>query len=572
MARALGEALTADQVASAVFDRALEMLGAQTVGLWLVGEDGQIRFTAGAGAHAAEQIGEFPPDSDLPGAVAIRTGQVITFAKRSERDARWPALGHIETENLSVVVLPLSARGRRFGAMHIGWKGEGDPLGPGLPVLEALADLCAGALDRARLYDAERRARETLEFLSQGTRIMVSALDPEVIVESLVRLAVPRLAPWCAVYVAEGDQLARAAVEVADAEELAQAVRASGPIPVSAELPIAQVFRRGKPMVIPEVEPADVRGTYDADVAARILALPSAPWTALLVPIEVTGQTIGVMSLLSPDWSGNPPTEVRYAAEGLAGRAGVSLSNAQRYRAQVDSVILLSAALLPEALPEVAGMRFSARYVPAAGGGVCGDWYEVETMPDGHVLVGIGDASGHGVPAAATMAHVRNAARGLAVAGIRPGRMLEHLSNLMMRNRADDIATTIYGLVDPVTGEGTWANAGHPSPLLVAPDGRVTVVTDLPPGPPIGSGGRSYPEHATGIPEGGRLVLYTDGLFERRGEDPDAGITRLVEVVEDVVRTRQGADPTSVDEELAGALVQSRRQTDDDGCVLVIGR
>ena len=576
VARALGEALTADQVASALFDHALSLLGASTVGLWMVADDGVIRLSASAGAGSAVQVGDIPADSDLPAAIAVRTGEIVTFDGRQERDRRWPGLGHIDTTIGKVVVAPLSARGRKIGAMHVGWlastRGTGAPTEPDLPLLGALADLGAGALDRAQLYEAERRAHETLEFLNQGTRLMVSALDPELIVQSLVRLAVPRLAPWCAVYVAEGDELVRTAAEVADNEGLAAAVRTAGPIAVDADVPVAQVFRSGTALVIPVVQPDHVRQTYEPEVADRILGLPEGPWTGLIVPIEAGGNTIGVMSLLSPDWAGNPPTEVRYAAEGLAGRAGVSLRNARRYREQVDSVTLLSKALLPEAMPDVAGLRFTARYVPSAGGGVGGDWYDVEVMPDGLVLVGIGDASGHGIPAAATMALVRNAARGLAVAGIRPGRMLEHLSALVNGDVSENIATTIYGLFDHASGEGIWANAGHPLPLLVAPDGAVTLVEELTPGPPVGAGVFDYGEAKLRLAPGSRLVLYTDGLFERRGANPAVGIDRLVDLLRGVVHKHEGADPAVVDNALADSLVRSRPESSDDGCVLIVGR
>ncbi|HEV2368783.1 MAG TPA: SpoIIE family protein phosphatase [Acidimicrobiales bacterium] len=582
VARALAEALTADQVATAVFDHALLQLGATTAGLWLREPDDVIRFSGGAGEGAMSDVGDIPLDSNLPAAEVVRTGQVVTFGSRAERDERWPELKDLggvrpgENGDGAVVVLPLAARGRRMGCMHIGWTGAAPPLGPDIPLLQALTDLCAGALDRAQLFDAERRARETLEFLSQGTRLMVSALDPDVIVQSLVRLAVPRLAPWCAVYVEEEEHLVRTAVEVADDPELARLIRRAAPIPVDSDLPLAQVYRTGRAVVMPAVQADLLRATYPAELADRVDALPGETWTALVTPIEATGQVIGVMSLLSPRWGGDPPSEVRYAAEGLAARAGVSLRNARRYLAQVDNVALLTGALLPERVPEVPGMAFAARYVPASGG-VCGDWYEMEEMPDGRVLVGIGDASGHGVPAAATMAHLRNAARGLAVAGHSPGEMLGHLSTMIMRGNPDTIATTIYGLVDPRTGEGTWASAGHPTPIVIRPDGTVEVLEELTPGPPLGSGVTDYSEINLTLPAGARLVVYTDGMFERRGEDPSTGLARLIEIVTGATtaapsRARKSARPPSVEESVAGALARSRRQLDDDACVLVIGR
>ncbi len=564
LARALGEALTANQVAAAAFDHALRKLGAVTAGLWLLGEDDVIRMTASVGPDSelwVEAVGDIPLSSDLPAALVVRTGTIVSYSSIEERDARWPALQGV-AGSPAVVVLPLSARARQFGCMHIGWPSAGvATFPPDSSVLSALAELCAGAVDRARLYEAERRGRRTLEFLHQGTRLMVSALEPDEIVRALVRMAVPQLAPWCAVYVADGDRLERVAVEVSGDPELSELLMTSGPVHVDADVPLAEAYRTSRPLLLPEVRPEHVVGTYPADHAKLLLSLGGGQWSGMVVPVQAGGRSIGVMSLLSPEWKGTPPSEVRFAAEGLAGRAGMAMHIARRYRAQVDNVALLSAALLPERLPTLPGLRLAARYVPA-GGGVCGDWYEAELLPDGQVLVGIGDASGHGIPAAAMMAQVRNAARALAVAGISPGRMLDHLSALVLGGQPESMVTALYGVLDPATGGGTWANAGHPPPVLVGPDGSAATVA-LPPGPPIGSVDRPYAETALELPVGTRLVLYTDGLFERRGEDPGLGIDRLV---------KQAAAAGGGEDELADTLMQSRPETTDDGCVLVIGR
>ena len=564
LARALGETLTADEVASVVFKEALEDLGASTVGLWLRDSDEMIRLAAGAGRESAkwpEVVGDIPPDSDLPAAVCVRTGQIVSY-RADERDDRWPGLSGMPVVSPAVWVVPLVApRGRRMGALHIGWPEAHRDLCPDEDLLGAIGDLTASALDRARLYEGERRARETLEFLNQATRLMVSALDPDEIVRAIVRLAVPHLASWCAVYVAESDQLHRVAIEISIDPGLAADLRNGPPVPIDADLPLAQAFRSGRIVELTDIGIDEVRRIYPADTGDKLEGLPGGRWSGLVLPVQAGGEVIGVMSLLSPTWNGRPTSEVRYAAEGLAARAGVALRNAQRYREQVDNVLVLTAALLPEGLPRLPGISFAARYAPASGG-VSGDWYEAESLSRGPVLVGIGDAAGHGVPAAATMAHVRNAARGLAVAGIPPGRMMEHLSALPMGG-PDRMATSVYGLLDPTTGAAVWANAGHPPPIVVNPDGTVARL-DMRHGPPLGALGGGYSETRADVLTGGKIVLYTDGLFERRGEDPMLGIQRLVDVVAEVARSSA--------EDVADALVAARPGGDDDACVLVIAR
>jgi GAF domain-containing protein len=532
----------------------------------LVGDDGMLRYSAGAGSgtdDVAPSVGGIPLDADVPGAVVVRTGEVVTYGSLEERNARWPQLAGLSSSGSAVVVLPLVAGGRRIGCLHVGWPEDLDGLfEPDLPLLMALATLCAAAIDRAQVYERERRARETLEFLNQGTRLMVSALEPEAIVRSLVRLAVPRLAPWCAVYFAEGRHLHRVAVEVSGEPELADLLLSGGAVPVDAPVPLASAYRNRELLVLPDVRADDVMTTYAPELARRVLSLAGGHWSGLVVPVEARGEVIGVMSLLSPEWGGPPPPEVRLAAEGLAGRAGVALDNARRIITEMDNVAVLTAALLPEGVPQLPSLRLAARCVPAWGG-VCGDWYEAEVLPGGSVVIGVGDASGHGISAAAAMAQVRNAARGLAAAGMGPAEILDHLSHLALRGRAQSMVTAVYGLVDPRTGDGTFSIAGHPPPLRLLDDGEVEVV-GLPPGPPIGTGDRPYRDGQLELPPGGRLVFYTDGLYERRGEDPTLGIRRLVSLV------RHYADRS--EEELADLLMEWRPDTSDDGCVLVVGR
>lgn len=565
VAQALAEARTADLVAEAVFEHALEDLGATTVGLWLLGEDGAIRFSAGAGSGIednAPSIGAIPLDSDLPAALVARTGEIVSYANQSQRDDRWPALRGIPSES-AVAVLPLVTEGRIIGALHIGWpEAESGSFEPDLEVLGALARLSAAALERAQLYERERRARQTLEFLHQGTRLMVSALEPEAVVRALVRLTVPRLAPWCAVYFAQQGHLYRVAVEVAGEPELSELLLGAGPVGVDAEVPLAQAYRSRELTFVAEVRPEHVVGSYPPHIAERVLSMGGGHWSALVAPVEARGEVIGVLSLLSPDWQGHVPEDVRYAVQGLAARAGIALDNARRLGEQMDNVAVLTAALLPEVLPEIPGLGFAARFVPAWGG-VCGDWYEAELLPSGYVLLGVGDAAGHGVAAAAAMAHVRNAARGLAAAAMTPSEILDHLSHLVLRGRAESIVTALYGLMEPSSGKVVFASAGHPPPILHArgADPRLIAVS---PGPPIGVGGGRFEESEIVLPRGARLVLYTDGLYERRGEDPDAGLSRLMQIV------RINAE--APDQELANALLAVRPDTTDDGCVLVTSR
>src|SRR5579884_3941173 len=130
---------------------------------------------------------------------------------------------------------------------------------------------------------------------------MVSALDPDEIVRAIVRLAVPHLAPWCGVYVADGEHLQRVAIEIEGQPDLARELRSSPGVPINSDVPVAQVFRSGQTLIMREVSADDVRHTYPADTAERVLQVEG-PWSGFVLPVQSGGRVIGVMSLLSREW------------------------------------------------------------------------------------------------------------------------------------------------------------------------------------------------------------------------------------------------------------------------------
>jgi hypothetical protein len=165
MARALAGALTGGEVAAAVFEH-LSALGCCSAGLWLL--DGpQMRFAGGAGVadETAEGLGPIPVESDLPAGVAVRSGRIVTYGSRDERNTRWPRLAGLATEAEAAAVVPLVAAGRPLGCLHLGYPVPMAASDMDLPFLEGLAELCSAALDRARLHDTEHEVAHTLQRL-----------------------------------------------------------------------------------------------------------------------------------------------------------------------------------------------------------------------------------------------------------------------------------------------------------------------------------------------------------------------------------------------------------------------
>ncbi|MBL7488538.1 SpoIIE family protein phosphatase [Frankia sp. AgB1.9] len=196
-------------------------------------------------------------------------------------------------------------------------------------------------------------------------------------------------------------------------------------------------------------------------------------------------------------------------------------------RAMVD---ILQRAILPQTLPQLFGIDLVARYLPAArDAGIGGDWYDANVLPDGAILLVVGDVAGHGLPAVAAMAELRHAARAYALAGYSPAGITTQLSANLAPDPDATTATAVVAHLDPATHRLTWSCAGHPPPLLVT--GSDVHYLDDVHGPLLGVDPTlSYGQTALSVPPDARLLLYTDGLVERR----DASLTDRLDILADV--------------------------------------
>lgn len=535
VARALVSAVTPQDVAAAVFERAFGDLGAQTVGFWLL-RGGVIRFAGGVGHsdNSPNEVGEIAVDADLPAAIAVRTGEAVAYGSHEERDSRWPPLTGMGRIAEAVAVVPLIVESRALGCLHVGYETTMAVADMEIPLLTQLAELCASALNRSELFEEEREEREQLEFFSDATRALIRSLDPDEVIEALVETAVPRLAPWCSVLSPEANQLKTVAVRIAgDDGTMAGAVR-NEVFPLAGDLYVSRSFRTGRVEVarlLPErAGSADAAGEGPAGTAAQ-MGLRA----ALAVPITWGGSPIGVLVLGYTDSEHVKSPRLRETAEGLALRAGVALHNATRYDAERTVARTLTEALLPPTVLEIPGYEIAVRYLPASGD-VAGDWYDLFGT-GGKFIVGVGDSAGHGIPAATVMAELRNAARGLAAAGLAPAEILDNLAAVANYDRQEMFATAVYGLLDPERNVLDWALAGHPLPILLS-GGRATLVGDSPGlvfGTPIASGVRpERSEQRLELANGDLVVFYTDGVVERRFASIEQGLGRLLNLVEEM--------------------------------------
>jgi anti-sigma regulatory factor (Ser/Thr protein kinase) len=216
-------------------------------------------------------------------------------------------------------------------------------------------------------------------------------------------------------------------------------------------------------------------------------------------------------------------------AEVLARRVATAVENAEVFAAQRAAAEMLQHSLLPDRLPLVPGMSMTARYLPGgAGVDIGGDWYDVIALPDGTVGLAMGDVVGKGIPAASLMGQLRNALRAYARDGRHPAAVLEQLNDLLAEvDSPNHMATLVFGVFDPGTGELVLANAGHLPPLVCRPDGTADFLK-CGPGLPLGAlPDFRYRNTTFTIEPGSTLLLYTDGLVEGRQLPLDDGLEKL---------------------------------------------
>ena len=198
--------------------------------------------------------------------------------------------------------------------------------------------------------------------------------------------------------------------------------------------------------------------------------------------------------------------------------------------AERTAIVLLQAAALPTTLPQLPGVRIAAVYEPAdPRQPVGGDWFDVFALDEERVAVVIADVAGHGHPAAVFMVQVRNVFRAIAAEHTEPGDVLNRANDVTTRLNEPDgpFVTCCYAVLDIGARTLRWAQAGHFSPLVVAADGTSTYLAEQP-GPPLALfEGHRYESSSIEVRPGDRVVMFTDGLVERRREHLDIGLARL---------------------------------------------
>ncbi|GAA0448407.1 hypothetical protein Ade02nite_61130 [Paractinoplanes deccanensis] len=270
-------------------------------------------------------------------------------------------------------------------------------------------------------------------------------------------------------------------------------------------LPIPLLFWLGFTQPLAVTMPAGLAMTVAANT---LTGAGRGPWAALDGPIELKTATLQL-----------------FLAVAVLGACFLTVGVTERDRA-VGAAHQLQQALLPAVGPQLPGIRVSAGYRPAdLTHHVGGDWYDVFAAPDGRIGFAVGDVVGHNLAAAAAMARLQSALRVLAQTAAGPAEVLAGLDRASAVIDGAHMCTVAYADYHPPTRRLRYACAGHPPPLLLTPQGPEFLWEGRSMPLAIEPGPRPCAEHE--IPTGAHLILYTDGLVERRGESLHAGLNRL---------------------------------------------
>jgi PAS domain S-box-containing protein len=435
---------------------------------------------------------------------------------------------------------------------------------------QAVREGTSRAQDQAELVGA-RRLVARLRWMADITHLLSSTLDEREALQRLATMTVRHLAQVSVVALAdERGGLHRVGGAVADglSLDLATLLTQASPLEGAPRPATMSAITAGHLSLLTA---AQWRDDAVLDESSRTLLASAGAEQVLVVPLVGRAHLLGVLTLIRTAGQPAYTDSELLMAEDLSRRAGLAMDNIRLYRAQLDTAATLQRALLPT-LPTTGPVQAAARYKPArAALEVGGDWYDVFAVPPAGgaraTALVIGDAAGHDIRAAASMAAIRNLMRGIAVTS--PANPAETLTTVDLNLANLGVAGTASALLMIATcrpdGSWTlsWSNAGHLPPLLLSPTGPPRLLDDLH-GPILGTGHRHLLRRysTVTVPCGSTVVLYTDGLIETREHPIDASLARLCRSARDIDARTDPAD-------IADLLLDRQHPSPEDDTALL---
>ncbi len=546
LARVTAELVMADNVEAVtkiVVSHSADAVGATMASLTLREGEDRLRLVGLRGGREgdAERWASYPVDVPTPTSDAIRSRERLVLTGQAAIAERYPDLDIAALGERSIVCLPLHVSTRTIGAIGLSFPGSRTMDATEIEFFEILADTCAQALDRIDAKDEVAKQTAKLVFLADASTELASSLDYQATLQKVARLAVPTFADWCAIDVVEDGRLHRLAVEHVDPTKVQLALELEERYPANPDAPNGawNVMRTGRSELIPEVtDEMLVAAAVDEEHLrlARDLQLRS----ALTVPLVARGKVLGVITWVAAESGRLYGSDDLALAEDLAKRAAIAIDNAELHSETLEAAVRLQHAVLPETIPPVDGWEIANHYSPAGRTEVGGDFYDAIPLADGRLVLFVGDVMGRGVAAAAAMAHMRAAVRAYTAVDPTPAVVMRNLDLMFAQYPTEQLVTLAYMLIDPERDELLVANAGHPAPVILRGDGSTEQLPSAN-GTPLATVPQRGEPVAVPFLAGDTVLVFTDGLIERRDEDIDQGQERVLGVLPTLVRPDLGA-------------------------------
>ena len=529
LVQALSRAETADEVARVIAEAGAMAAGAEFANI-AVANLGAGRPATANLYHASSLVKDVAQrymviglDESTPLGTVLRSGGEVWLRSLSDIGTRYPSLlqDTVAAGLASTASLALYGRGRRvIGAMGVAWAQAQAFTDAQKDEVRVVARLAADALGRAQMLEAERAARERTERLQRTMTALVASASLAEVTAAVFQHGLPPFGASAARLALADQQQPELLVTVNEVGFPESAGAGWEELPVSAPSPWREAATTSATVYLPT--PEDLAAKYPD--ASMLIRSSHQAWVAL--PLRSSGRTLGVLTLAFPEPHpiDDGPDQIILTALGSA--VADALSRAIQHDIDRDLVMSVQRSLLPATLPEHPGVRLGARYMPAETRyGIGGDWYDAVLLPGGRILLLVGDVAGHGLKAAITMVQMRSAARALAPTH-GPAALLDALDQFAESGPDVLSATAAVAVIDPAERTLRYCLAGHPPLLLRDPDGTLAMLGEAR-GPLIGFGAGDRPEQVVTFLPGSCLVLFTDGLVERRGETIDTGFARL---------------------------------------------
>jgi len=372
VAAALGGATDQSEVADAVLRAVGEHLGAVTASVWLLTPDGrELHVAAQRNAHpeAMARFARVPVDADLPGPDVVRTGRPWFVRSRAERDEAWPAVAGTPSPSEALVVLPLATGADPIGVLSFGFPEPREFDDDDRTALLAIADQCAIAIDRARLYEGLRADADANHLLARISA--VGDLDDWTrLADRAVQACVDGFVDLCVLYLQEGTVLQRVALASRTYGDLAADLIGRFPTSLSADAPSAVAVRTGRPVELPAPRDRPLREPWASPAyAERIEGVrPGGGW---VLPLRHGDRTFGAM-LFAAAPGEHLDDRAFTLAQQVAERTAALLQSAAVFADRRATLESLHGVLVPMAMPAIDGLDIGVCYVPYSEAGFAG--------------------------------------------------------------------------------------------------------------------------------------------------------------------------------------------------------